>query len=141
MTKAITIWQPYAAAIAAGLKHFETRAWPTKYRGPLIIHASMREPNPARRELAWRYNIIDMAARTGEFIAICDLTDCIKMTPEFIASQCKTEQDFGDWAPNRYAWKLENVRPLPEHIKTRGFQGLWNAPDISEIILIDTRDI
>ena len=40
--KAITIWQPYAQAIALGLKKFETRSWPTKYRGKLAIHASLK---------------------------------------------------------------------------------------------------
>lgn len=37
--KAITIWQPYASLIAAGLKEYETRSWPTRYRGPIAIHS------------------------------------------------------------------------------------------------------
>ena len=40
--KAITIWQPYASAIAVGLKHYETRSWPTKHRGPLAIHSAKK---------------------------------------------------------------------------------------------------
>lgn len=36
--KALTICQPYAAAIAKGLKPVENR-WATAYRGPLLIHA------------------------------------------------------------------------------------------------------
>jgi hypothetical protein len=43
--KAITIRQPWAQLIAAGLKTIETRSWPTKYRGPLAIHAGLR-PHP-----------------------------------------------------------------------------------------------
>ena len=30
--KAITIWQPWAEFVAAGVKHNETRSWATKYR-------------------------------------------------------------------------------------------------------------
>lgn len=37
--KAITIRQPWASLIAIGDKLYETRTWPTKYRGPIAIHA------------------------------------------------------------------------------------------------------
>ena len=37
--RALTIRQPWASLIAAGVKTIETRSWSTKYRGPLAIHA------------------------------------------------------------------------------------------------------
>lgn len=37
--KALTIRQPWASLIAAGVKTIETRSWTTGYRGPLLIHA------------------------------------------------------------------------------------------------------
>ena len=37
--KAITIKQPFASLIAAGLKEYEFRTWKTKYRGEILIHA------------------------------------------------------------------------------------------------------
>ena len=37
--KALTIQQPWASLIASGDKLYETRTWPTKYRGPIAIHA------------------------------------------------------------------------------------------------------
>jgi len=37
--KALTIRQPWASLIAAGVKTIETRSWSTRYRGPLAIHA------------------------------------------------------------------------------------------------------
>lgn len=42
--KALTIWQPWASLIATGEKVYETRSWPTKYRGPIAIHAAMKDP-------------------------------------------------------------------------------------------------
>lgn len=42
--KALTIRQPWASLIAAGVKTIETRSWSTKYRGPLAIHAGKHEP-------------------------------------------------------------------------------------------------
>ena len=42
--KALTVRQPWASLIAAGVKTIETRSWSTKYRGPLAIHAGKHEP-------------------------------------------------------------------------------------------------
>ena len=42
--KAITIRQPWAGLIAVGEKIYETRSWPTKYRGPIAIHAGKSSP-------------------------------------------------------------------------------------------------
>lgn len=38
--KALTIWQPWASLIARGVKQYETRSWPTKYRGPIAMWKS-----------------------------------------------------------------------------------------------------
>lgn len=38
--KVLSVRQPYASLIAAGVKRFESRTWSTDYRGPLLIHAS-----------------------------------------------------------------------------------------------------
>jgi hypothetical protein len=42
--KALTLHQPWASAIAEGLKTIETRSWLTSYRGPLAIHAAHKMP-------------------------------------------------------------------------------------------------
>ena len=42
--KAITLHQPWASLVALGVKTIETRSWPTKYRGPLAIHAGKGRP-------------------------------------------------------------------------------------------------
>ena len=42
--KAITLWQPWASLLACGAKKFETRSWKTDYRGPIAIHAAMKDP-------------------------------------------------------------------------------------------------
>lgn len=40
VNKALSIRQPWAFLIAAGIKDVENRSWPTKYRGRFFIHAS-----------------------------------------------------------------------------------------------------
>ncbi len=39
--KTISILQPWASLVVLGHKKIETRSWNTKYRGELLIHASM----------------------------------------------------------------------------------------------------
>lgn len=40
MKKAISVKQPWAYLLCAGIKDVENRTWPTKYRGRVYIHAS-----------------------------------------------------------------------------------------------------
>ena len=39
-----------------------------------------------------------------------------------------TEQEiiFGDWAPGRFVWQLEDIKMLEQPIPAKGKQGLWN---------------
>ena len=64
----------------------------------------------------------------GMAIAVCDLTDCIDMTDDFISEQSEPEQLCGHWETGRFAWKLENLQPLPQPVTIKGKQGLWNIP-------------
>lgn len=41
--KAITLWQPWASLLACGAKKYETRSWPTNYRGTIAIHAAKKD--------------------------------------------------------------------------------------------------
>ena len=129
--KALTLYQPYAAAIALGLKKYETRSWATSYRGPLAIHTSVKRLSPEFKKLAERYNINKF--EYGKIIVVCELQDCIEMTDELIQSISQTEKDFGIWTPGRYAWKLKVLKILKEPIPARGYQMLWNI-DLAEEI-------
>lgn len=40
--KALSILQPWASLVVLGHKRIETRSRDTKYRGPLLIHASAK---------------------------------------------------------------------------------------------------
>lgn len=41
--KAISLWQPWATLLVMGIKKIETRSWPIRHRGPLLIHAAKRK--------------------------------------------------------------------------------------------------
>jgi len=135
--KAITLWQPWASAVALQQKRFETRSWPTKYRGPLAIHASSRinsEDNATFTRNLLCLHQIDLDVWNeyceceykflpfGEVVATCDLIDCFRIEK---ARPGTTEELWGDYSPGRFAWKLQNIQRLTTPIPATGRQGLW----------------
>ena len=132
--KAITIWQPYASAIAVGLKRYETRSWPTKYRGPLAIHAAKRSLSEEDYDELLlpltRYGRNKMPAHSelafGCVIVVAELRDCLKMNRELIGRVSDNDRIFGDWRTGRYAWRLSNPRPLVRPAPAKGLQGFWS---------------
>lgn len=129
--KAISLWQPWASAIAQGIKTIETRGWPTKYRGPLAIHAARK----------WTADQKDFATHEfmcgrlrggrmplGAIVAVCELVDC-KPSGELETTVSAVERLWGNFDPGRFGWILANVRPLPAPVPYIGRQGFFNVPD------------
>jgi phage N-6-adenine-methyltransferase len=132
--KAISLWQPWASLISLGLKHYETRSWKTSYRGKLLICSTAKFTKIQHQQYLKICNEVELPPWDednfphGQVIAICDLVDCVEMTPEFIAQQSQTEILCGDWQVGRYAWKLKNIQPITEPFAVKGKQGLFNIP-------------
>ena len=133
--KAITIHQPWASLIAHGFKRYETRGWRTHYRGPIAIHAGKWVDKAAVGMIQIRYPEIWKVINplpTGCIVAVAELSGCFISTEDFLHGGFRKiwidpqERDFGNFARNRCAWELTNVRRLPEPIPVRGQQGLWN---------------
>lgn len=100
--EALTIKQPWASLIMAGIKHYETRGWKTSYRGKLAIHAGketfrkfLRERFPVASN-GYEYhplydaykNFMDIVSplldldnlQYGVVLGTVDLVDCLKVT-------------------------------------------------------------
>jgi hypothetical protein len=107
--KAISIKQPWASLIAAGIKTLEIRQWPTVHRGPLLICSSRRP-------------VID-GHRHGEALCIVNVVGCRKMTRDDIPFACVKEMYF-----DHYAWILKNVR-LIEPFAVMGQLRLFDVED------------
>lgn len=142
--KAITIIQPWASLIALGEKKIETRSWKTCYRGPLLIHAGKKiEKHICDKEPFYSIlhsNDISSLSQlpTGVIIAKCNLADCVEMKSWMLKDLKVTsaklengqiitgnELEFGDYAPGRYAWILDNIEMLKEPIPAKGKLSLW----------------
>lgn len=153
--KAITLYHPFPELVAFEQKLNETRSWETPFRGPIAIHvATSRKPwhmdlafqepffsalTPLHTEITTNGGVksIGMKLHLGKVIAICNLVDCIKITPEFVASLSEKERVFGDYTIGRFAWKIEDVHQLKEPIMEKGKQRLWNFDETPHLVAID----
>jgi activating signal cointegrator 1 len=128
----LTISQPYASLITSGLKWIENRNWPTRYRGPLAIHAGKGSKYLTKSELA--------EYPTGVILATCRLAACVPLSQimakanvvlgdiEFIPGTTKTWNDAAlhEHAEGPWCWILEDVVKLETPVPAVGKQGLWN---------------
>lgn len=131
--KALTLTQPWATLVAIGAKHYETRSWQTKYRGPLAIHAAKGFPGHAREEcyesrtrralLAGGFTGDDKLP-LGAIIATAVLVD-IHLARVIRLKLGEQELAFGVYTELRYAWELAEVRVLPVPIPAKGALSLW----------------
>ena len=147
--KALSLWEPWASLVSVGSKRYETRPWSTTYRGPLLICAAKRrdfknlqllndpEFQTGLAPLLGEDRTPDMRVeigdlRFGEAVAVVDLVDCI---PTELLSRAALLKEvlFGDFGVERFAWKLDNVRPLPRGIEVKGKQGLFNVDTTAAI--------
>lgn len=128
--KVLSLTEPYATLILNGKKKIETRSWKTSYRGDLYIHASMTKPKNNSKEL---FNLIENAdLNYGNIICKCKLIDCIYMTKEYVQDiKTNNYQEYicGEYKVVRYAWILEDIKPLKIPIKAKGQLGIWNYYD------------
>jgi hypothetical protein len=146
--KALSLWQPWASLIAVGAKRIETRSWPTKYRGPIAIHASAKtdgidaaiqgsdaiQKAPLDGGVLKAGGFLGMArdgqVHVGGVVAVADLVDCVEFTDGYDPGE--PERHFGNFTPGRFGFVLENVRPLPEPVDCDGCQKIWNLkPEIA----------
>lgn len=139
--KAISLWQPWASAVALGWKHHETRHWATKYRGLIAIHAAKRWTREERLFLARMedQNEIEfpLPMPLGQVVAVAELEECIELVGDkrhdVVSNLTLLDHRFGNFDHGRFAWKLENVIALPVPIDCKGRQALFDLPDDVEL--------
>ncbi len=144
--KAITLHQPYASLIAAGLKRYETRSFKTNHRGLIAIHAGQQRQLLTREQKVILYlpeykddeelkKIRYGQYPLGAIVAVVEIKDCILMDEDFMGLQTPVELACGDWKVGRYAWELTNIRPVIKPYYVKGQQGIWFVTDEIEQIV------
>jgi len=140
--KGLTIHQPWAGFVAAGMKRIETRSWPTEYRGEIAIHAGMRcetwglgDLLEVVREMNEKFHTLHVAR--GAIIAVATLSDCVR-TQDLVCLDDR-ERLLGNYEPGRWAWRLESVVVLDNPVPCRGMQRIWTVPPEVEKLVRDER--
>jgi hypothetical protein len=100
--KALSLCQPFASLVATGKKTIETRVWPTRYRGRLLICAGLRPwPTPS----GYDGPPIDSLPR-GVALCTVRVVNCRPMTKDDEAAACC------ELYPRAWAWELADVEPV-----------------------------
>jgi len=132
--KALTIKQPWASLLMAGVKRVENRTWSTGHRGRLAIHAG-KQVDPAAAAILAAAGIDPEPfadAPRGAILGTVELVDVIDGgDPQRDFTRYDVDADPLAFGP--YCWVLEDPRPLDQPIPCRGALSLWEV-DLEEMI-------
>jgi hypothetical protein len=131
--KAITLWQPWASLWLSPAKVHETRSWPTKHRGYLLVHAAKRECDatlsPELEDICvrefgrrWRRDL-----PRASLIGRVDLVECL--STNIAHSEHVDDGVCGDFGPDRFMWRRDRFHKFDTPIPYVGRQGMFTIPD------------
>ena len=132
--RAISLWNPWSSAWLSPLKTYETRHWPTTYRGPLLVHAAKKKDGDVKyafedEDICADLMSVDIVGmHYGAIIGQVELVDCQPMVR--LPEPSDRERRWGNWSPERFAWERgPNYTVFAEPIPYRGQQGFFDVPD------------
>lgn len=134
--KAFSVYQPFALAIVAGVKRYETRSRRTNIRGRVAVHAGTKGIDAALKgrtqeeadkiiEMQHESPFIDNVLCRGGILGTVEIVDCVPVE-EITEPLTERERLLGDFTPGRFAWVLKDPVCFPMAIVERGKQGWWN---------------
>lgn len=112
---ALSVKQPWAALLVAGLKTIEVRRWPTARRGRILIHAARV---PDERQEVWQHvpkELLETAQLLGGIVGVGELIDCRKYptVAEFGADQSHHLNDPSWFESPLYGFVFADLTVLP----------------------------
>jgi hypothetical protein len=116
---AISVRQPWAALIVAGLKSIEVRSWPTRRRGRVLIHAGkLIDERPEGWARLTTSELQEIAERRGGIVGVATLFAC-KGYASMRAFAADADQHLNepDWfaPPRLYGFVFRDIKPLEFH--------------------------
>ena len=111
--KALSVRQPWASMLVAGLKTIELRTWAVDYRGPIAIVASKTGDRSALRD--WPDG--PRGAIVG-VVELIDIRDAVPLDSEASCFELAPDDDF-------YAWVVVNA-VATQPVACRGRLGLFD---------------
>lgn len=146
--KALTIQQPWAWTVVAGVKPIENRTWASKHRGVVAVHAGNRL---SERGLAEVPRLVEKSGYRGLMPETGDMafgaligTAFLVDTHDAMTGCCESP-----WAEEQYVehggrvrkqivhWVLEDAVEFAMPIRCRGALGLWTVPNDIEALVME----
>jgi len=130
--KAISLWQPWASLWLTPAKIHETRHWPTRHRGPLLVHAAKRKIDDLDGDELHRICVrlfgdgYRATLPRGALLGVVHLTDCLSTVADGPAHG--DDLSCGDWSEGRYGWRRDGFETFAP-IHCIGRQGLFDVSD------------
>lgn len=148
MMRAISIWQPWAQLVIAGIKRIETRSWSTAHRGTLVIHAGLggttkRVPSAVLERWAVELGITVADFRhlpRGVLLGTVEVVDCRMVVPHAslatwpeidrpMAPPPPPESAMGTYLAGGFGWHLDRAAVFQQTLPWKGRQRFFNVPD------------
>ena len=139
----LTVRQPWAGLIAAGIKPVENRPQNIAgdYRGPVAIHSAktlVDVSGDPRRPWTTLYQTVDVLTTShdsmGAIVCVVDLWAVHQAAPG--GTCCPDAPRYRTWAePDCWHLCISRPRPLPEPIPYKGALGLRTLPDEVEALI------
>lgn len=122
--KALSIRQPWAAAILYAGKRIENRTWYSGFRGEFLLHAGQTFDRDT--DLDFGGNLPDNAdpyspVNRGALLGVATITACIPVSA--------VPHDQRRWAIGPWCFVLANVRAFAQPIPYKGRLGFFDIPD------------
>jgi hypothetical protein len=138
--KVLTVRQPWASLIMAGVKAVENRSWPTSHRGRLGIHAAAK---PEGKGWDAVLEELGLSFGPGRTLTVRGRTAALPAWEELPLGSilgsvevydCREEEDLGEeWLRDPFVcgswcWLLREPRPLAKPYPCKGALSLWESP-------------
>jgi hypothetical protein len=134
MLRALTLRQPFAGLVAAGLKLVENRGFAPSWRGPFAIHSAKAVDWPEMQHQITA-GVVAPFTVLGAVLAVADLVDRHEADQDSTVPCCAP---FGlrTWndKPAQHLI-LANIRQLEQPVECRGQLGFWPLPaDVEQAV-------
>ena len=130
--RVISLLQPWATLVVVGAKKIETRSWRTKYRGELLIHASLGKAGallaqqPPFTKYISSFEDLPFGAIIGKVVLEDVLpVEQFNLSDTAINKLTLEEKAFGDYSHGRYGWILSDAVQFAKPIPFKGALMLW----------------
>lgn len=116
---ALSVKQPWAALIVAGVKSIEVRTWKARRRGRVLIHAAkLADDRPEAWEHITTPELMETTRLRGGIIGVGEIEACLTYdTAEAFAADADRHRNAPEWfaPPRLYGFVFREVRPVAYH--------------------------